>query len=333
MKRIFKLMSIVLGFCLLCASFFGCNTATTASVDGLSYISMRINPEIELVVDTDGKVVAVNAINEDGETVLCELTLVGMTAEEAGEAFTAMATELGFIDVNGEGATVYILAEGQNTEFVEELEEKLTDKIHKFFDKKGIVGKVSPEQLEEFEALATEWEVSLKDAKLISRILELYPEMTVEEILALSFEERVDLIKEDCAKNGLPVHMRDEYKKAVEEIKAEYSELFELAKEVKDLELQLKDENLSDDERATLQAEYDAKKAELDALKEQYKEKIEGLKAEKREKAEEVEKEIKEKAQERRDEFADKLKEHEDKLEEKKKEIEDKIKEWREHHK
>ncbi|MBQ8686042.1 MAG: hypothetical protein IJ514_07720 [Clostridia bacterium] len=333
MKRIFKLLSMVVGFCLLCASFFGCNSTTTASAEELSYISMRINPEIELVVDEEGEVVAVNAINEDGETVLCELELIGMTAEEAGEAFTAMATELGFIDVDGEDATVYILVEGNDTELMEKLEEKITEKINGFFDKKGIFGKVSPEELEAYEALAAEWEVSLKDARMISRILELYPEMTVEEILALSFEERIELIKEDSVKNGMPIDLRNEYREAVDAVKEEYAELFELAKELKDLETQLQNESLSEEDRALIQEEYDTKKAEYDELKKQYEEAVAALKAEKSEKAEEIENEIKEKAKERRDEFAEKLKEHEDKLQEQKEEIEDKIKQWRENRK
>ena len=331
MKKIYKLFSMVLGFILLCACFVGCNS-TTANAEELSYISMRINPEIELVVDKDGEVVAVNAINEDGETVLCELNLIGMAAEEAGEAFTAMATELGFIDVDTEEATVYILTEGKNEEFVKDLEEKLTQKINGFFDRKGIFGKVSPEELEEFEALATEWNVSLKDARMISRILELYPEMTVEEILELDFEARIKLIKDDSVKNGLPAHLRGEYKTEVEAIKEEYSELFDLAKEIKALERELKNENLSEDELALIQEEYDVKKAEFETLKAQYEAAIAELKGEKREKIEDIKKEIGEKAQERRDEFAGKLQEHEDRIQNEKEKIEEQIKQWRDNH-
>ena len=140
MKKLCKLLSVLLCVVMACACFIGCNTdATDAKAEELSYVSMRINPEIELVVDEEGIVVAVNAINEDGETVICQLELVGMTVEEAGEAFTAMATELGFIDLNAEQATVYILTEGENDEFVKEIEEKITEKINGFFDKKGVL--------------------------------------------------------------------------------------------------------------------------------------------------------------------------------------------------
>ncbi len=336
MKKLYKTFCMILVLALLGTCFAGCySVPVIAQTQELFYIGMRINPEIELVVDKEGIVVAANAINEDGETVLCELELVGLTAEEAGAAFTAMATELGFIDVDTEEATVYILTDGKDEEFVKELEDKLTENINNFFDKKGIYGKVSPEEaekLEEFEVLAVEWNVSLKDARMISRILELYPEMTVEEVLALDFEARIELIKDDCHKNGLPVHIRKEYKEAVEAIKEEYSELFALMHELKDLEKQLRNKDLTEEERALVQAEYDAKKAELDVLRAQYEEAIAELKAEKHEKAKDIHEEIQQEAQNRRDEFADKLQEHEDKVKEHKEEIEDMIKDWRDNH-
>ncbi len=334
MKKIYKILSLLLGCCLFLACFSGCFLfpTTTANADEFSYISMRINPEIELVVDKDGEVIAVNAINEDGETVLAELDLVGMTAEEAGEAFTATATELGFIDVNAEEATVYILAEGKNEKFVKALEEKLTEKIHGYFDRKGIFGKVSPEELAEYEALATEWEVSLNDAKMISRILELYPEMTVEEILALTFEERIELIKDDSHKNGLPVRLRDEYREKVEALKEEFAELFELGKALKDLEFKLKNKDLTEDELTLLQSEYDAKKAEFESLKAEYEAAIKALKEESLKNVEEVKNEIVKESQKRREEHAGKLQERDERSPEEKEDHENRIKQWRENH-
>ena len=336
MKKMYRLLSLVLALLLVGTCFAGCDSAPAAAqAQNLYYVSMRINPEIELVVDEKGIVVAVNAINEDGETVLCKIELVGLSVEAAGEAFTAMATELGFIDVNTEEAHVYIMTDGENEEFIKDLEEKITEKIHHFFDKKGIYGKVSPElaeKLEEFEVLAVEWNVSLKDARMISRILELYPEMTVEEILALDFKDRMELIKEDHHKNGLPAHMRDEYKEAVEAIKEEFSQMFTLMDELRDLGRQLRNKDLTEEERALLKAEYEAKEEALDELEEQYEDAIEALKKEKREEAKEIHDKIKEEAEDRWGEFADKLKEHEDKFKEHREEIEGMIKDWRDNH-
>ena len=335
---------------LLCLCFVGCANEADMGLpengttgEGLSYVSMRINPEVELVVDIKGAVVAANAINADGETVLAELVLVGMSAEEAGEAFTAAAIELGFIDVAAENASVYILADGENDQTVADLEEKMSDKINKLFDKKGIYGKATKEELADLEALAAEWGVSPKEARMVKRILDLYPEMTAEEILALSFKERVELIKDDCHKNGMTADIREEYKTEIEDLKAEYAEMFELAKRVEELEDMIEDAEEDDDddddedkitlteeELAALKAEYETAKARLMELRAEYKADVEELKDAKKNDIKLAKEEFKNKAKALREENAKKLEEHFKNFEEKRAEIEEQIKNWRE---
>ncbi|MBQ9124442.1 MAG: hypothetical protein IJY14_02005 [Acholeplasmatales bacterium] len=329
MKRFGKVLKVSSCLALMSLCLVGCNSDSNTEEKEFSYVSLRINPEIELVVDSEGLVVAANAINEDGETVLCELNLVGLSAEDAGEAFTETATELGFLDVDSQNATVYLLVEGENEELVEEIEEEIKEEINDFFDKKGIYGKVSPEELEEYEALATEWGVSLKDAMIIDRIMELYPEMTLEEILALSFKERIDLIKEDKIKNGLPAHIRDDYKEAVEALKEEYSEFFELAEELKALYDTIKNEELTEEEIEAIKAEIEAKKVQFEELKAQFEAAVMELKMEHKAKIDEVRMEIRMHAHERRERFEAKMMLHEQLFQERKAEIEAQIKEWR----
>ena len=304
MKQFIKLFSLVLLFLVIGCGLVGCTEANTKeSVSRLSYVSIRINPEIELVLDENKNVVAVNAINEDGELVLCELDLIGLSAEEAVEMITSKAVELGFIDINAEEAIVYVFAECDNEEEEKELEDKIHDKVDKFFDEKGIFGKCTKEKVEEFKELAEEWQVSLKEAKLISRILELYPEMTLEEVLELSKEELRELVKEEKNNHGFPNKVKEEYKEAVENIKEECKEYFELQKQLKQLEKQLKDETLSEEEKATLQAEYDSLKAQYDVLIEEYKAKLEEVKEEKKQKVEEFKEKIKEEVNKRHEKY------------------------------
>ncbi|MGN1207124.1 MAG: hypothetical protein ACI4SP_02385, partial [Eubacteriales bacterium] len=276
MKNTVKIACLLLALCLACVCLASCQV-TTPDAETLSYISMRINPEIELVVDQEGIVVSANAVNEDGETVLCELDLVGMTVEDAGEAFTAAATELGFVDVDGE-TTVYISADGEDETFTQELEEKLEKKIHDFFDKKGIVGKVSPEDLEEYQAMAEEWGVSPREAKLVARILELYPDMTAEDVLALTFEERIALIRDEHKNNGnMTAGIHAEYREAVEELKEQYPELFTLEEQLREFGRQLTNPELTEEERTALTEQFETLKATYRELKEQFKTEAEAL--------------------------------------------------------
>lgn len=331
MKSLCKLLCTVLGVCLVCSGFVACGTDSVANADELTYVGVRINPEIELVVDKNGEVVAANAVNEDGETVLCELSLVGLGAEEACEAITETATELGFIDVDAEETNVYVFVDGKDKQFASDLNDRISEKVNGYFDKNGIFGKVSPEDFEAYEALAEEWNVTPQQARIISRITELYPEVIVDEILELSPGEMMELIRDDKDRNGLTADRREEYREAVDLLKEKYAPLFEQIREtLKEFEKQLEDASLGEEEIEALRAEYETAKSELEALREQFREELESLKTEQREKAEELREQFMEKARELREIHAEKIIEHVNKFNDAREETENKIREWRE---
>lgn len=83
MKKTIQLAALLLSVCLIIPVLAACGNLS-ADADGVTYVSLRINPEIELIADENGEVLAANAVNTDGETVLLETELVGMTVEEAG---------------------------------------------------------------------------------------------------------------------------------------------------------------------------------------------------------------------------------------------------------
>ena len=330
MKKTFKLLSIVFILILTTALLVGCNSKkeeenNNNSNQELSYVSLRINPEIELLVDENGMVVTVNAVNSDGETVLYNLTLEGLTIEEAAEAFTSMSVELGFIDVDTTNASVYILVDGESVEYVKSLEEKITNKINDFFTNVGIYGQAVKEELEEFNKLAEEWHISVRDAILVERVLYLYPEMTKEEVLSLSYEEKINLIKS----SSLPANLHSEYKQKVEAIKEKYEELFDLEEEIKEIEAKLqKTEELLETEIAILQAELEVKKLQYEALLKAYELEIATVNTYLQEKVKLVEEEIKNIYNTRKQEYEQKFKEHEEEIKDKIEDIKDLIDKW-----
>ena len=50
MKKFIHPLSIILAICMLAMSFAACGTVASAD-EGVAYVSLRINPEIELVTD------------------------------------------------------------------------------------------------------------------------------------------------------------------------------------------------------------------------------------------------------------------------------------------
>lgn len=312
---------------MLAMSIVACGKVASVD-DGVAYVSLRINPEIELVVE-DGEVIAVEAINDDGEVVLTEVSLEGLSVEDASEKFTETATELGYVDVDGEN-TVYIDVQGDDAEVVEEIKQKATEKINKFFDNNGIYGKVSPETLEKYADKVTEWGVSTGHAKMIMRILDLYPDMTEDEILELSVSERIALIKDNAKKGKLTAGMRAEIKEAKRAFKENHPELEALEELIDTLEEQIEGAELSEDEKALLQEQLNQAKEELETIKNELKNELDRIEEELEEAIEQEKEALNNKAQEKREKNAEKLKKHREKAERNKEELTQNIKEWRE---
>ena len=338
MKMFTKLISMMTAALMVATSMTACGSVppkpTNASSDTdagqLTYISMRINPEIEVVADENGEIVAVNPVNADAEVVLAEIDLVGQTVAEAGESFTEIATELGYLDVDSEDATVYIDAEGENEALCEELENSISDSIHKYFDNNGIFGKVSPETLERYADKAAEWGLSAGQVKMVFRLLDLYPEMTEEQALTLTPSERMALIKESGKEEKkISVGLRDEMKAEVNLLKEKYAATFALGEEIKELRRALEDDTLTEEAKAAIETQISQKQSAYDEQMKAYRDEVKVLKDSYREKSEETHDELKQKAKEKREQNAGKMKAHKEKFEADSKTTQEKIKEWR----
>ena len=183
--KIRKLLCILLVAAFACTAFASCTALVvpndapqnSAAAGALTYISLRINPEIEMVADETGTVVSANAVNTDGEVVLSAVELEGKTVEDAAVAFTETAVDLGYMDGKD---TVNVDVQSENAEVTAKVEKSLADKVMKFFEKKGIAGKVSKEVLDTYLAKAEEWNVAPGHAKIIARVLEANPELMAE---------------------------------------------------------------------------------------------------------------------------------------------------------
>lgn len=71
-----------------------------------AYITVDINPSIELGVDAAGNVVTVRALNADAELILEKVNLTGMTVEEAVDEMVSVAADEGYLAVGEENVIV-----------------------------------------------------------------------------------------------------------------------------------------------------------------------------------------------------------------------------------
>ena len=301
--KLTKILSIILVAVFACTALASCNLVQKNVTPGaLTYIGLRINPEIEMVADANGTIVSANAVNADGEVILATTGLEGLTIEDAAVEFTETAVDLGYMDPAKDKDTVYVDVNGENTEVAEKVEKSVNNKLMKFFEKKGITAKVSKEVLDTYLAAAEEWNVAPGHAKIIARVLSANPELTYDQLLNLTVKELLELLKADKHEDKISADLKDEYKDKIDALKEEYKELFELRDDIEDIEEDLEEDEdeLTAEEKAALEKELEEKKAAAKALEEEFKTKVAALKEEYKEFSQDARENFRKEAEERK---------------------------------
>lgn len=106
--------------------------------DAVAFVTVDINPSIEITLDENGVVATVYGANEDGQILLYGEVeaLVGMSYEDAIAYITDLAVELGYLDA--ETGTINTSVVADNLEFAEEVQAKLGERIKAAATEKGI---------------------------------------------------------------------------------------------------------------------------------------------------------------------------------------------------
>ncbi len=275
-----KKWKLLTGALAVVMAFTAIGCADVSDANASTYVSMSINPAIEMYADDDGVIISAGALNEDGEVVLADLEVVGKTVEEAGEDFVEASTELGYYDESDPNAEVAIAVDGADQEKANGVKKNLAEKLQNYFSNKGVNGKVSEETLNKYTGNVKKWGVSVGHAKMILRLLDLYPEMTEEQALELPISEVMAKIhavnKDNKANNALAA----ERKAAIRALKEEYATTFELRRQTGELKERVKDITLSEKERVEIQATIDENQKIIDASFAEYKVKLRAIKDE-----------------------------------------------------
>lgn len=95
-----KILCLVLTLCVLASlfAFVGCDLGGNS--DPATVMNVSLNPEVEFVLDGNGKVITVNALNEEGNLVISAEEfekIEGKTAEEAAKLFVQVCTDTGYL--------------------------------------------------------------------------------------------------------------------------------------------------------------------------------------------------------------------------------------------
>lgn len=138
-----KLISILVVLVLVVGALFAL-TACEPKGKPTTVMNISLNPEVEFVLDGNGKVLTVNALNEDGNLIITATVFEGKTAEEAAKLFVQVSHELGFL-VSGnaqiENNDINIEISGDATD-VQELYQEVKTSVQEYFTKENIVARI-----------------------------------------------------------------------------------------------------------------------------------------------------------------------------------------------
>ena len=111
--------------------------------EAATFVTLDINPSIELTVDANGIVVSVYGANEDGQILLYEEAekIIGLTYEEAVTYITKLAADLDYLTAQTEEIRAFVTSVDAAT--VAEFEQKLSASITAAAQEKGITVTVS----------------------------------------------------------------------------------------------------------------------------------------------------------------------------------------------
>lgn len=159
-------------------------SACSPSEEGAKVMTVELNPQVEFILDSNDKVVSVNAINDEGNYVIAKAQFVGMSADEALNAFLKISVEDGFLlegEINAGENNVTISITGEDAQKVYE---EVTQKAKEFIKSLDMVDvtvefNFEPITKEDIEAL----------------VADCMRELNVEEIKAKTQAELIKLLE------------------------------------------------------------------------------------------------------------------------------------------
>ena len=167
-----KLTSLLIVLVLVIGALFALTACDQTDKDApTTVMNVSLNPEVEFVLDGHGKVVTVNALNEDGNLIITATAFEGKTAEEAAELFVQISHEMGFL-VSGNAQIknndIEISISGE-TKDVEAIYNDVKASIQEYFTLENITAQIAALETvtrEQMEALVAQAQPYIDQAKL-----------------------------------------------------------------------------------------------------------------------------------------------------------------------
>lgn len=201
MKNIKKFLVVISFFCM----FLGLSSCEKPEEDKTrSYVSVEINPAVEIVLNGNDEVVTVNGLNDDGEMLIVDEKMIGKSINDVLTIIIEEAKACGYLtpitseEINIETNNVKISINCTDSEHLSDLEDKIKTKVEKVISKEKIDAayqQLESKKREYFEGVAKQYNPNLTN--------EILSKMTEEELMCyveLATIEKAELVSVELEK-------------------------------------------------------------------------------------------------------------------------------------
>lgn len=192
MKTLKFVMSFLFIFAVI-GILAGCQ-ATTVSADD-SYVTLDINPSIELIVTPKEKVIYANPLNEDAELLLLEIDVIGLYIDEATDLIIETAIAMGYIDIESDEVYVSVSTINMQAQIGEAIQNRVKEAVNEAFKNRAMMGKAVDKDFgKDYVEEANSYGVTPGFYRLAESAVT-NSDLTLEEALAMTQQELMELVQ------------------------------------------------------------------------------------------------------------------------------------------
>ena len=193
-----------------------------------STVSLDVNPGITINLNKKEEVLSVTPVNEDGKTVIGNMTFENCSLETTVNALIGSMLKNGFLSESAN--SVLVTVDGRNDEKSKELQNRISKEIRSFMDGNDIKPAVLAQKAgndKDIEKFAEENGISVGKAQIIKQYVKANPGSSAEELAKLNINELNMLIQN----SGTVIKDSESFGKASEEKYIGFEKAMEIALE------------------------------------------------------------------------------------------------------
>lgn len=186
-------MRKLMTFALFMAVLLGIAACTSDGADDNTYLSLEINPAMEMIINKEEKVVSYSLRNEAAEIVAAGLQLKDMNYEDALHLYLNAAVETGYLDVERNDNAVAIQTCKAKEDDASQFQLQIETKLQTYFEenKLGAVVLNQGEVNEAVQELVDLYDITFGFAKLVDAYVAADETHTIEEALEMTPSELI----------------------------------------------------------------------------------------------------------------------------------------------